>query len=82
MHDGVIQTEKIRCGTYLIENEKEEETLSSLFNEKMMPALYCLYKEEVAHSKLNSLVEFVEFLRVKEMAHFQKQSSRTSERCY
>lgn len=51
MHDGVIQTEKIRCGTYLIENEKEEENLSSLFNEKMMPALYCLYKEEVAHSK-------------------------------
>ena len=70
MHDGAISTEKIRCETYFTENGKGEEKLSCLFKGKMMSALYCLDKEEVAHSKLNSLLELVESLGVKEVAHF------------
>ena len=48
MHDDAISTEKIRCGTYFTENEKKEENLSNLCNEKVMSALYWLCKEEVA----------------------------------
>ena len=54
MDDYAISIEKIRCGTYFIENEKKEGNLSTLCNEKVMSALYWLYKEEVAHSKLRS----------------------------
>ena len=55
MHDDAMSTEKIRRGTYFIANEKKEENLSNLCYEKVMSALYWLCKEEVVHSKLNSL---------------------------
>ena len=72
MHDAAILAEKIRCGTYFIENEKKEENLSNLCNEKVISTLYWLCKEEVAHSKLNSLLELVESLGVEEVSHFKK----------
>ena len=62
-------------GTYFVEMEKEEETLSSMCNEKAMTALYWFCKQEVAHSKLNSLLELVESLGVEEVAQFRKRSS-------
>ena len=34
MHGVAILIKKIRCGTYFIENEKEEEHLYTLHNEK------------------------------------------------
>ena len=34
MYGGAKLIEKIRCGTYLVENEEKEENLSSLCNEK------------------------------------------------
>ena len=40
MHDDATSTDKIRCETYFIENEKKEENLSNLCNEKVMSALY------------------------------------------
>ena len=75
LHADAISAEKIRCGTYFIENEKKEEHLSNLCNEKVMSTFYWLCKDEVAHSKLNSLLELVESLGVEEVAHFKKQSS-------
>ena len=75
MYDDAISTEKIRCETYVIKIEKKEENLSNLCNEKLMSALYWLCKEEVAHSKPNSLLELVESLGVEEVAHFKKRSS-------
>ena len=72
MHDYAISIEKIRCGTHFIENGKKEENLSTLCNEK---ALYWLYKEEVAHYKLNSLLELLESLWVEEVATFSKKRS-------
>ena len=63
MQDDALSTEKIRCGTSIIKNEKKEENLSNLCNEKAIPALYWLCKEEVAHSKLNLLLELVESFR-------------------
>ena len=42
MRYDAISTEKIRCGTYSIKNEKKEENLSNLCNEKAMSALYWL----------------------------------------
>ena len=75
MDDYAISIEKIRCGTYFIENEKKEGNLSTLCNEKVMSTLYWLYKEEVAHSKLNSLLGLLESLRVEEVATFNKKRS-------
>ena len=75
MYDDAISTE-IRCGTYLIKKERKVKNVSSLFNEKVMRALYWIYKEEVAQSKLNSLLELVELLEVAEVEQFQSQSSR------
>ena len=43
-----------------------------------MPALYLLYQEEVAHSKLNQLLELLESLEIEEVAHFKKRSSKVS----
>ena len=36
MYGGAILIDKIRCGTNFVENEKKEENLSSLCNEKVM----------------------------------------------
>ena len=72
MHCDAISTEKIRCGTYFTKNEKKEGNLSNLSYEKAMSTLYWLCKDEVAHSKLNSLLELVESLGVEEVTHFKK----------
>ena len=79
MHDDAIATEKVRCQTYFIENEKKEKNLSNLCNEKVMSALYWLPKEEVGHSKLNSLLEPVESLGVEEVAHIKKRIAINAE---
>ena len=65
----------MRCGIHFFKNENEEEILPNLCNEKVMFALYWIWKEEVDHSKLNSLLELVESLGVEEVAHFKKRSS-------
>ena len=72
VHCDAISTEKIRCGTYFTKNEKKEGNLSNLSYEKAMSTLYWLCKDEVAHSKLNSLLELVESLGVEEVTHFKK----------
>ena len=41
-----------------------------------MSALHWLFKEEVAHSKLNSILELAECLGVEKVEHFKKRSSR------
>ena len=56
--------------------KRKKKILSNLCNETVMPALYWLYKEEVANSKLNSLLEPVEFIGVEEVEHLKKQSGR------
>ena len=74
MHTDAIATERAKRGTYFVEKEKEEETLSRTCNEKVLTSLYWLCKQEVAHSKLNSLLE-LESLGVDEVAQFSKRSS-------
>ena len=44
-----------------------------------MSALYWLPKEEVGHSKLNSLLEPVESLGVEEVAHIKKRTAINTE---
>ena len=63
--------EKIRCGTYFVENEKKGENLSSFWNKKVMPTFYWLWKEEGAHCKLNSLLKLAESFGVEEVATFK-----------
>ena len=75
MHTDAIATERAKRGTYFVEKEKEEETLSSTCNEKVLTSLYWLCKQEVAHSKLNSLRELLESLGMDEVAQFSKRSS-------
>ena len=75
MHADAITTVRAKLGTYFVEKEKEEETLPSMCNEKVITALYWLCKQEVAHSKLNSLLELVESLGMEEVAQFRKRSS-------
>ena len=41
-----------------------------------MSALHWLFKEDVAHSKLNSILELVKCLGVEKVEHFKKRSSR------
>ena len=74
MHTDPIATERAKRGTYFVEKEKEE-TLSDTCNEKVLTSLYWLCKQEVAHSKLNSILELLESLGVDEVAQFSKQSS-------
>ena len=76
MHGDAIWREKLRCGTYFIENEKKKGNLSSLCNGKVMSAFYWLWKEEEAHSKLNSLLQLLESLWKEKVATFKKRSIR------
>ena len=75
MHTDAIATERAKRGTYFVEKEKEEETLSSTCNEKVLTSLYWLCKQEVAHRKLNSLLELLESLGVDEVAQFSMRSN-------
>ena len=70
-----VSTENAKRGTYFIQKEKEVEAVISTTNEKVFQSLYWLCKNEVAHSKLNSLLELVESLGVEEVVHFSKRSS-------
>ena len=76
MLGDAISIEKIRCGTYFIENRQKEENWSALCSENVMSALYWLWKEEVAHSKLNSLLKLLESLWVEKVTIFKKLSRR------
>ena len=76
MTGDAISIKKIRCRTYFIKNEKKEENSPTLCIEKVMSALYWLYKEEVVHSKLNSLLELFEFLGLEKVTTFKNRSSR------
>ena len=60
MHTDAVATEKANCGSYFIEKEKYEEAPFSESNEKPFTALYWLCKQEIAHSKLNSMLELLE----------------------
>ena len=75
MHTDAIATERAKHGTYFVEKEKEEETLLSTCNKKVPTSLYWLCKQEVAHSKLNSLLELLESLGVDEVSQFSKRSN-------
>ena len=68
MHRDAIATQKSKRGTYFVQKEKEEEESSSTTNEKVFTSLYWLCKEEIAHSKLNSLLALVESLGVDDMS--------------
>ena len=72
MHTDAVATEKAKRGTYFIKKEKDEEASFSASNEKVFTSLYWLCKEEIAHSKLNSMLELLESLVVKEVAQFTK----------
>ena len=75
MHRDAIATQKSKRGTYFVQKEKEEEESSSTTNEKVFTSLYWLCKEEIAHSKLNSLLALVESLGVDDMSQFTKRSN-------
>ena len=76
MHTDAAATEKAKCGSYFIEKEKYEEASFSESNVKVFTALYWLCKQEIAHSKLNSMLELFESLGVEEVSQFRKRSSR------
>ena len=76
MLGDAISIEKIRCGTYFIENRQKEENWYALCSENVMSALYWLWKEEVTHSKLNSLLKLLESIWVEKVTIFKKLSSR------
>ena len=59
----------------LYKRRKKWKLVISTTNEKVFQSLYWLCKNEVAHSKLNSLLELVESLGVEEVVHFSKRSS-------
>ena len=75
MHMDAVFTENAKRGTYFIQKEKEVEAVISTTNEKVFQSLYWFCKNEVAHRKLNSLLELVESLGVEEVVHFSKRSS-------
>ena len=60
MHTDAVAAEKAKCGSYFIENEKYEEASFSESNEKGFTALFWLCKQEIAHSKFNSMLELLE----------------------
>ena len=62
MHKDYVATELGEYGSYFNEKEKEEENLLYTSNEKGFTVLYWLGKQEIEHSKLNSLLEMLESL--------------------
>ena len=75
MHKGALTTKLAKYGRYFAEKEKEEEKLFYASNEKVFTALYWLCKQEIAQSKLNSLLEMLESLGEEEVKQIRERSS-------
>ena len=75
MHKDTVTTELAKYGSYFVEKEKEEENLLHRSNEKVFIVLYWLCKQEIIHSKLNSLLEMLESLGVEEVKQLRKHSN-------
>ena len=75
MHGDAIQSELLLTSSYFERREKEIEDQRDGVLTKVLYSIYWLCKEEVAHSKLNSMLELLEIIGLADIKDFTKRSN-------
>ena len=74
MHNAAVTTEKIKKGSYFIQEEQSKEKRVNDVYEKIFSVVYWLSKEEIALSKFNSLLQLLESLGLDDIKDFTTRS--------
>ena len=72
MHGDAIQSELLLTSSYFVRRGKEIEDQCDGVLTKVLYSIYWLCKEEVAHSKLNSMLKLLEIIGLTDIKDFIK----------
>ena len=75
MHGDAIQSELVLTSSYYVRREKEIEDQRDGVLTKVLYSMYWLCKEEVAHSKLNSMLTLLKIIGFADIKEFTKRSN-------
>ena len=75
MHGDAIQSELLLMSSYFVRKEKEIEDQRDGVLTKVLYSIYWLCKEEVAHSKLTSMLKLLEIIGHADIKDFTKRSN-------
>ena len=75
MHGDAIQSELVLTSSYYVRREKEIEDQRGGVLTKVLYSMYWLCKEEVAHSKLNSMLTLLKIIGFADIKEFTKRSN-------
>ena len=76
MHGDAIQSELLLMSSYFVRKEKEIEDQRDGVLTKVLYSIYWLCKEEVAHSKLTSMLKLLEIIGHADIKDFTKRSNK------
>ena len=77
MHGDATQSELLLMSSYFVRREKEIKDQCDGVLTKVLYSIYWLCKEEVAHSKLNSMLKLLEIIGLADIKDFTKRSIRS-----
>ena len=75
IHGDAIQSELLLMSSYFVRREKEIEDQRDGVLTKVLYSIYWLCKEEVAHSKLNSMLKLLEIIGLADIKDFTNRSN-------
>ena len=67
VHSAAVSTEKMKMGSYFLQEEQSKEKQVSAVYEKIFSAIYWLSKEEIVLSEFNSLLLLLESLGLEDI---------------
>ena len=77
MHGDATQSELLLMSSYFVRREKEIKDQCDGVLSKVLYSIYWLCKEEVAQSKLNSMLKLLEIIGLADIKDFTKRSIRS-----
>ena len=75
IYGDAVQSELLLMSSYFVRREKEIEDQRDGVLTKVLYSIYWLCKEEVAHSKLNSMLKLLEIIGLADIKDFTKSSN-------
>ena len=75
IYGDAVQSELLLMSSYFVRREKEIEDQRDGVLTKVLYSIYWLCKEEVAHSKLNSMLKLLEIIGLADIKDFTKRSN-------
>ena len=74
VHNQAVASDAQHKVSYFVKEKNKEDELKDVVYEKVFRALYMLAKEEIANTKISSLLQLLEKMGVDEMKYFQTRS--------